>query len=198
MASPHRERARASGFLPVLRNSSPRPWHFGFHTPGLPRSSVAGPLAAPGAARSGLRAPRWPACFARRGITRRLPFASRAAVKVPPPSLARCPGRPERASSPAPRSLANLPDPGAAERQRGLPGASEPLLALRLLGASAARAAANEQAAAAPPGLSPAGLLRPFPPPAGGEMGVTTLPPTGQCAEQQHAGPSKLPWITGH
>lgn len=149
------------------------------------------PLAAPGAARSGLRAPRWPACFARRGITRRLPFASGAAVKVPPPSLARCPGQPERASSPAPRSLANLPDPGAVERQRGLPGASEPLLALRLLGASAARAAASEQAAAAPPRLSPAG--RP-----GSFDGRDNTALHWPVCRTQHAGPSNRPWITGH
>lgn len=124
--------------------------------------SVAGPLAALGAARSGLRAPRWPACFARPGITRRLPFAFGAAVKVPPPSLAGCPGRPERASSPAPGSLANLPDPGAAERQHGQPGASGPLLALRHLGASTARAAAGERAAATPP-VFPSRPPRAFP-----------------------------------
>lgn len=98
---------------------------------------MAGPLAGPGAARSRLRAPRWPACFARLVITRRLPFAFGAAVKVPPPSLAPCPGRPDGASSPVPRSLANLLDPGAAERHHGPPGAPGPLRAPRLLRASA-------------------------------------------------------------
>lgn len=98
---------------------------------------MAGPLVAPGAARSGLRAPRWPACFARPGITRRLPFASRSRGQG---SSALAGTLPDGASSPAPRSLANLPDPGMAGQQHGPPGDSGPLLALWLLGASAAPA----------------------------------------------------------
>lgn len=158
----------------------------GFQTPGLPRGSVARPLAAPGAARSGLRAPRWPACFARPGITRRLPFASGAAVKVPPPSLARSPGRPERASSPAPRSLANLPDPSAAERQRGHPRAPGRLLALRYLRASAAPAAAW-RAGCGRPACLPRPASRALSRRTAGRgraTGVATLPSTGQCGEQ--------------
>lgn len=82
------EVARAQGFLEVLRNSSPLPWHFSFQT-------------CPGPARRGLSHPRrWPTCFAlQRGSRGRLPFASGEAVKVPPPSLALCPRRPDGISS---------------------------------------------------------------------------------------------------
>lgn len=159
--------------------------------PGLPRGSVAGPLAAPGAARSGLRAPRWPACFARPGITRRLPFASRGRGQG---SSAFAGTLPDRASSPAPRSLANLPDPGMAGRQHCPPGASGPLLALRLLGASAIPA--GDKAASVCPSVRPSSLpplffpSRPLPEPfprAAGRacaIGGATLPSSGQDAEQ--------------
>lgn len=94
------EVARAQGFLEVLRNSSPLPWHFSFQT-------------CPGPARRGLSHPRrWPTCFAlQRGSRGRLPFASGEAVKVPPPSLALCPRRPDGISSPGRPTVSRPPNP---------------------------------------------------------------------------------------
>lgn len=70
--------------------------------------------ARPGAARSGLRAPRWPACFAR---PRRHAEAALWLRGRGQGSAALSGSLPDGASSPAPaRSLANLPDPGAARR----------------------------------------------------------------------------------
>lgn len=116
--------------------------------------------ARPGAARSGLRAPRWPACFAR---PRRHAEAALWLRGRGQGSAALSGSLPDGASSPAPaRSLANLPDPGAARRgaarrQRGLPGgASGPR---QDLGASAGpRGLVTTPRAATPRRCPPAGL----------------------------------------
>lgn len=194
-------------FFPFLEIPPPpqRPWHFGFQTP-RSAARLGETLAAPGAARSGLRAPRWPACFARLGITRRLPFASRGRGQG---SSALAGTRPDRASSPVSRSLANLPDPGMAGRQHGLPRASGPLLALWHLGASAAPAA--DKAASirpsarpsVPPSLPPLFFLSwplpgPFPPrsrPSPCDGRSNTVLPWPAC-RTAHAGPSALPLTT--
>lgn len=102
------EVARAQGFLEVLRNSSPLPWHFSFQT-------------CPGPARRGLSHPRrWPTCFAlQRGSRGRLPFASGEAVKVPPPSLALCPRRPDGISSAGRPTVSGPPNPPGPRRAKG-------------------------------------------------------------------------------
>lgn len=153
---------------------------------GLLRGSVAGPLAAPRAARSGLRAPRWPACFARRGITRRLPFASGAAVKVPPPSLAHCPGRPEQASSPEPRrtfqTRAQQSGRVAVRLARSFRAAAGPPVSRSVCGPVRGWRAGCGRSAGLPQPAS-RGLSRRTASP-GGAMDVATLPSTGQCAKQ--------------
>lgn len=150
--------------------------------------SVAGPLAALGAARSGLRAPRWPACFARPGITPR----HQAALCLR--------GRGQGSTALSGR----LPRPA---RTSLLPCAREPREPSRPgRGRATARPTRSFGAAAGPsasrsiyrPGRGwrascghPAGLSQPASPglsrrtgSRGGSMGVATLPSTDQCAEQ--------------
>lgn len=147
--------------------------------------------ARPGAARSGLRAPRWPACFARprRHAEAALWLRGRGqgstalSGSLPDWSLLPC-------SSPEPREPSR-PGRGAAQRQRGPPGgASGPR---QDLGASAGpRGLVTTPRAATPRRCPPAGLTGACPaapPPRrrGGPMGVPTLPSSGQRAERQHA-----------
>ncbi|XP_032101932.1 collagen alpha-1(I) chain-like [Sapajus apella] len=164
---------------------------------------LAGPGAGPGRGRQdGRRAPQ------RADHAGGLPLASREAAKVPPPSLALCPGRPAGISFPARPSAPGAsrtfqarghpdartrPDPGAegATQPRGETGAgAAPRLGTR--GARGPRllpeAAAWDEILAAAQGLASRGRCLPEAR-GSGAMDVATLPSSGQPAERHARAP---------
>lgn len=163
------------GFLPVLRNSSPRPRHFWFAKP-RPAATLPGQERVKGAKMAGLFCS--PGHHAEAALCLRGRGQGSAALSgsLPRPSLLPCAPEPREPSGPGCGGSAARPT-------------------LRHLGASAAPGGGwplRPPAGHPQPGTPsrPPGSFPAAPRLQGAAIGVATVPSSGSCAEQ-HAGPSE-------